>query len=93
MGAVAEAIRAKLLGALSPSRLDVVDQSHLHAGHAGARQGGESHFHVTVVAEAFAGEGAVARQRRVYKILSEELAGPVHALGLSLSAPGEGRVS
>jgi BolA protein len=93
MGAVAEAIRAKLSGALSPSRLDVVDQSHLHAGHAGASPGGESHFHVTVVSEVFAGESAVARQRRVYKLLQQELAGPVHALGLSLSTAGEKKVS
>jgi BolA protein len=89
MGAVAETIRAKLQGALSPSRLDVVDESHLHAGHAGAREGGESHFQVTMVAEAFAGQNAVTRQRTVYRILREELAGPVHALGLSLRTPGE----
>jgi BolA protein len=89
MGAVAEAIRAKLESALSPTRLEVVDQSHLHAGHAGAREGGESHFHVTVIAQAFAGEGRIARQRRVYAILAAELAGPVHALGLTLSAPEE----
>jgi BolA protein len=89
MGAVAQAIEHKLAAALAPTRLEVVDQSALHAGHAGAREGGESHFHVTVESAAFAGESAVSRQRRVYRILAEELKGPVHALGLTLRAPGE----
>ena len=87
--AVAETIRAKLLAAFAPTHLDIVDESHRHVGHAGAREGGESHFRVQVVAAAFEGLGRVERQRRVYAILSDELAGPVHALALELKTPAE----
>ena len=87
--AVAETIRAKLLAAFAPAHLDIVDESHRHVGHAGAREGGESHFRVRVVSAAFEGLGRVERQRRVYAILSEELAGPVHALALELKSPAE----
>jgi len=89
MGAVADTIRRKLDTALSPLRLEVVDDSDKHAGHSGAHAGGESHFTVTVVADAFAGQNRVARQRRVNEILAEELAGPVHALSIKAMAPGE----
>jgi BolA protein len=89
MGEVADAIRDKLATHLQPSRLEVVDQSALHAGHAGARPGGETHFHLTVVSAAFAGESPVKRQRLVHRLLAEELAGPVHALAMTLRAPGE----
>ena len=88
---VAETIRAKLSAQLAPARLDIVDESHRHAGHAGARPGGETHFQVTIVAAAFAGQSRVARQRRVYQILAEELATRVHALSLTTLAPGEER--
>lgn len=87
--AVADTIRAKLLTAFAPVRLEIVDESHRHVGHAGAREGGESHFRVRVVSAAFEGMGRVERQRRVYSILSEELAGPVHALALELKSPSE----
>ncbi|MBM3541138.1 MAG: BolA family transcriptional regulator [Alphaproteobacteria bacterium] len=87
--AVADTIRAKLLAAFAPARLDIVDESHRHVGHAGAREGGESHFRVRVVSAAFEGLGRVERQRRVYAILSDELAGPVHALALELKTPAE----
>ncbi len=90
MGAVAEAIRDKLTEAFQPTRLEVQDDSARHHGHAGAREGGESHFNVTIEAEAFAGAPKVARQRMVYRALSEELAGPVHALSVKAYAPGEG---
>jgi BolA protein len=90
MGAVADAIHAKLTAAFAPDRLDVVDDSSKHAGHSGAREGGESHFTVTLVASAFAGTGRVARQRQVYAVLADELAGPVHAFSLKALAPGEG---
>lgn len=90
MGEVAAVIREKLEQALAPARLEVVDDSARHAGHSGAREGGESHFTVTIEAEAFEGVGRVQRQRRVYGILAEELAGPVHALSLIALAPGEG---
>lgn len=89
MGAVADSIRAKLTAAFAPERLEVVDDSDRHAGHAGAREGGESHFTVTLVAPAFAGMPRVARQRKVYAVLADEMAGPVHALSLKALAPEE----
>jgi len=89
MGAVSEAIRKKLDAAFSPRRLDVVDDSARHAGHEGARAGGESHFTVTIEAPAFSGVGRVQRQRMVYGALADELAGPVHALSVKALAPGE----
>jgi len=89
MGPVAERIRRKLVDAFSPERLEVDDDSARHAGHAGAGEGGESHFDVTLVSPAFAGMGRVERQRRVYAALADELAGPVHALSLRALAPGE----
>lgn len=89
MGVVAETIRRKLETAFSPERLEVVDDSDRHKGHAGAREGGESHFSVVVVSGAFAGVGRVERQRRVNAALAEELAGPIHALSIKALAPGE----
>jgi BolA protein len=89
MGAVTETIRHKLDAAFSPTRLDVVDDSDRHHGHSGAREGGESHFNITLESAAFAGVGRVQRQRMVYGALAEELAGPVHALSLKALAPGE----
>lgn len=86
---VADRIRARLMDALTPVSLDIVDESHKHKGHAGYREGGESHFHVTVVSAAFEGQNRVARQRAVYATLAEELAGPVHALSLKLMTPCE----
>jgi BolA protein len=86
---VRDAIHAKLTAALAPARLDIVDESHLHAGHIGARAGGETHFRVHVVAEAFAGKPRVERQRLVYELLAAELAGPVHALSLRAETPQE----
>lgn len=87
---VAASIRRKLEEAFQPSQLVVEDESHRHAGHAGARPEGETHFRVTMVAPAFAGIGRVDRSRRVHEVLADELKGPVHALALSLKAPGEG---
>jgi BolA family transcriptional regulator, general stress-responsive regulator len=84
---VAETIRSKLLAELSPSHLEVIDESHLHAGHIGARPEGETHFKVIVVSTMFEGHGRVETQRRVHRILAEELAGPVHALSVRASAP------
>ena len=90
MGAVAERIRQKLAAALSPTRLEVVDDSAKHAGHAGARPGGETHFSVTVVAPAFEGLSRVDRQRKVYAALGDEMTPEgVHALAISAHAPGE----
>lgn len=89
MGAIFEAIHHKLNAAFSPTRLEVVDDSDRHAGHSGAREGGESHFNVLIESAAFAGASKVVRQRLVYKALADELAGPVHALSLKALAPGE----
>ena len=86
---VADTIRAKLAERFRPSRLDVIDESHRHEGHAGARPGGETHFAVAITAAEFKGLGRVARQRLVYEALAQELAGPVHALSLEVRAPGE----
>jgi len=86
---VAQSMKRKLQAAFSPAQLDIEDQSHLHAGHAGHNPEGESHFRVVMVSDAFAGQSKVARQRAVYQTLSEELAGRVHALSLELRAPGE----
>ncbi len=89
---IAERIREKLEAALHPERLAIHNDSHLHAGHhQGAHQGDETHFRVEIVAAAFAGENRVARQRRIYALLAEELAGGVHALQLSALTPDEAR--
>jgi BolA protein len=88
---VAETIRHKLTERFAPTRLTVVDESHRHAGHAGARPGGETHFAVTIASAAFAGLGRIARQRLVYETLSQELAEGVHALSLTTLAPDEDR--
>ena len=89
MGAVADTIAAKLTTAFSPSRLEVVDDSDRHHGHAGHREGGESHFNLKIEAQAFAGKGRVVRQRLNHQVLAEALAGPVHALSIVATAPGE----
>jgi BolA protein len=89
---VAAAIEAKLNAALQPSRLKVVDESELHKGHAGHRPGGQSHFRVEIVSAAFEGQTRVARQRRVYEILADELKGGVHALALTTLTPAEDSV-
>ena len=89
MGAILETLQDKLQAAFQPTRLEIVDDSARHSGHAGAREGGESHFNVTIEAQAFEGQPKVARQRMVYRALAEELAGPVHALSVKALAPGE----
>jgi BolA family transcriptional regulator, general stress-responsive regulator len=90
MGAIAEAIRGKLEAAFAPSRLELIDDSDRHHGHAGHSGAGESHFTLRIVSEAFAGKARVMRQRMVMKVLADELAGPVHALSIVATAPGEG---
>lgn len=86
---VLQTITKKLNDALSPQALDVFDESHLHAGHAGAREGGESHFRLRIVSARFEGLGRVARQRLVNQALQDELAGPVHALAMKTLTPAE----
>jgi BolA protein len=86
---VADSIRAKLTEALAPAHLEVVDDSHKHKGHAGHDPRGESHFTVRIVSDAFEGLNRVDRQRRVYALLSDELADRVHALALVTRTPAE----
>jgi BolA family transcriptional regulator, general stress-responsive regulator len=86
---VALTIRQKLTERLAPTRLDIVDDSHRHAGHAGAHPEGETHFTVTIVSPAFTGLSRIARQRLVYETLRSELATRVHALSLIILASEE----
>lgn len=89
MGIVQDAIRTKLTQAFAPSALTIVDDSHRHAGHGGARPEGETHFRVEITAAAFSGRSRVERQRMIYAALADELAGPVHALQLKAASPEE----
>lgn len=86
---VADGIKAKLDAAFAPDYLELVDESHRHIGHAGHDGRGESHFHLTLVSSVFNGQGRVARQKQVYRVLADEMAGRVHALAMTLKAPGE----
>lgn len=83
-------IAEKLSAVFAPQSLDVEDESHQHAGHAGHRPGGETHFRVHIVSEAFRGKSRIERHRMINQTLSGELAGGVHALAIHASAPGEG---
>jgi BolA protein len=83
-------IEKKITEAFRPESLQVIDESHLHAGHAGARPGGETHFRVSVISKSFTGKSRIERHRMVNSVLAEELAGPVHALAVQPLAPGEG---
>ncbi len=89
MAGLAEIIHDKLIQGLNGGRIEIVDDSHRHAGHAGANAGGESHFNLTIEAAAFTGLSRIARQRLVQRLLADELAGPIHALSMKLRAPGE----
>jgi BolA protein len=84
-----KAIREKLMIGLQPVRLDVINESEMHAGHRSSPGTGESHFRVLVVSEQFVGQSRVARHRMVNQRIAQELAGGVHALALSTYAPGE----
>ena len=88
---IVDRIERKLADALTPARLATVDQSHLHAGRAGARPAGESHFRVEIVSGAFEGKSRLARRRMVYAVLAEELAGPVRALELGTRTQSDDR--
>lgn len=91
MGQVADEIRRKLTEALAPERLEIIDDSDKHAGHAGHREGGESHFTVRVASAKFAGVGRVERQRMVNAVLADDIRPDrIHALSIQASAPGEG---
>lgn len=82
-------MREKLMIGLEPTRLDIVNESELHAGHRSSPGTGESHFRLLVVSPAFAGKSRVERHRMVNALLADELAGRVHALALRTFAPDE----
>tara|TARA_B000000441_G_C21603400_1_gene267212 strand:- start:396 stop:650 length:255 start_codon:yes stop_codon:yes gene_type:complete len=79
---VAEKIEKKIFQELKPTRFELIDESHLHAGHVGARPEGETHFRLSISAQELSGKSLLDKQRRIYKILKEELEGPVHALSI-----------
>jgi BolA protein len=82
-------MREALAAALTPTRLDIVNESELHAGHRSSPGTGESHFRILVVSAAFAGKSRIARHRIVNELLGPELKRGVHALALATYAPGE----
>ena len=86
---VKHAITNKLREAFTPESLDVIDESHLHEGHSGHRPGGETHFRVYIVSNAFEGKSRIERHRMINTTLAAELAGSVHALAIKAQAPGE----
>lgn len=88
---VSETITKKLQEAFTPDSVDVVDESHLHEGHAGHRPGGQTHFRVYIVSQAFAGKSRIDRHRMINTVLADDLAGGVHALAIHAAAPGEQR--
>jgi BolA protein len=87
LGPVGTHLKDKLQRVFQPQTLDVIDESHLHAGHAGSHPNGESHFRVKIVSNAFAGKSRVDTHRMVNDALKEELKSRVHALTLQASAP------
>jgi BolA family transcriptional regulator, general stress-responsive regulator len=86
----AELLTQKLSAAFAPQSLNVVDESHQHEGHAGARPGGQTHFRVYIVSEAFKGKTRIDRHRMINQALADDLAAGVHALAIHATAPGEG---
>jgi BolA protein len=85
---VAERIRERL-ASLQPQQLELVDESERHRGHAGWREGGGTHWRLTIVAPAFAGKPTVARHRMVYQALGDLMQHPIHALAITARAPEE----
>lgn len=83
---VADEMREKLEAAFAPHVLEIVDESERHRGHAGYREGGQSHFRLTIAAEAFGGMSRIERHRAVHRALGAELVGRIHALALTISA-------
>ena len=83
-------ITEKLRSAFAPESLRVEDESHQHEGHAGHRPGGETHFRLYIVSEAFRGKSRIERHRMINEALARELSGGVHALAIHAQAPGEG---
>lgn len=85
-------ITRKLTAAFAPQSLRVVDESDQHVGHAGYRPGGETHYRIYIVAEAFRGKSRLDRHRMINATLSAELASGIHALAIHAEAPAEGEV-
>ena len=81
-----EDLRAKLIAALDPESLEVLDEGHLHIGHAGE---GSGHFRVRIVSDAFAGKNAIQRHRLVYAAVNDLIGNGIHALAIEARAPGE----
>jgi BolA protein len=88
-GPIASEMVKRLNSALSPTRLDLVDDSEQHRGHGGYNPAGESHFSLTIESPAFAGKSRVERQRLVYAALGDLMRERVHALSIRATAPGE----
>lgn len=86
---IADIIEKKLTEALAPSKIDIVDESALHAGHAGARPEGESHFRLLVVSDMFENRGRLERQRMVYQVMGDLMASDIHALSIKALTPAE----
>ncbi len=86
---IRDRMKAKLEAGLAPTSLEIEDESHRHAGHGGAPEGGQTHYHIKVASARFAGKGRVERHRMVYALLRDEIAQGVHALALQTQAPGE----
>jgi BolA protein len=94
--AVGDRIKAKLQAALTPDFVEIIDESHKHAGHAHAVQrhgtagaAGETHFRVKVIAEIFRGKSRIDRHRAIHRLLETEFEGGMHALAIEAKAPGE----
>ena len=85
-----EAIRERLAATLAPKTLEIEDESHRHAGHAGARDG-RGHFRVRIVSDAFVGKSALARHRAVYAALGDLMQTDIHALAIDARTPEENR--
>ena len=85
----ADRLTKKLTEAFTPESLNVADEYHQHEGHAGARPGGQTHFRVYIVSEAFKGKTRIERHRMINAALADDLAGSVHALAIHATAPGE----
>ena len=81
------------LQALAPLELEVIDESERHRGHAGYREGGNTHWRVAIVSPRFAGESVVARHRMVYQALGNLMNNPIHALAITARAPEEAKGS
>ena len=84
-----ERIRRVLERALEPEKLEIVDESSLHAGHSGAREGGETHYRVEVVSAEFRDKSRVSRERLIHTLLADEFSDGLHALSIKARAPTE----